>query len=69
MGSRRNEDFATGYSLGLIGGVRAWMARSRQSLHEPPSGLNSPTDEEAESEHANGYEEEVRGRTSHVSTQ
>ncbi|KAJ6089402.1 hypothetical protein N7467_004618 [Penicillium canescens] len=69
MGSRRNEDFATGYSLGLIGGVRAWMARSRQSLHEPPSGLNSPTDEEAESEHANGYEEEVRGRTGHVSTQ
>jgi choline-phosphate cytidylyltransferase len=25
MGSPRNEDFATGYSLGLIGGVRAWV--------------------------------------------
>ncbi|KAJ5129268.1 uncharacterized protein N7515_005307 [Penicillium bovifimosum] len=68
MGSRRNEDFATGYSLGLIGGVRAWMARSRQSLQEPPSGMNSPTDEEPESEQ-NGYEEEVRGRAGHVSAQ
>ncbi|KAJ5286129.1 hypothetical protein N7524_001435 [Penicillium chrysogenum] len=67
MGSRRNEDFATGYSLGLIGGVRAWMARSRQSLQEPPSGMHSPTDEELEPEHNNGYEEEVRGRTGHVS--
>lgn len=27
MGSRRNEDFATGYSLGLIGGVRAWVSQ------------------------------------------
>ncbi|KAJ5420149.1 hypothetical protein PENPOL_c010G00149 [Penicillium polonicum] len=67
MGSRRNEDFATGYSLGLIGGVRAWMARSRQSLQEPPSGMHSPTDEELESEHNNGYEEEERGRAGHVS--
>ncbi|CAG7963948.1 unnamed protein product [Penicillium nalgiovense] len=67
MGSRRNEDFATGYSLGLIGGVRAWMARSRQSLQEPPSGMHSPTDEELEPEHNNGYEEEVRGRAGHVS--
>lgn len=25
--ARRNEDFATGYSLGLIGGVRAWVCR------------------------------------------
>ncbi|KAI9048520.1 hypothetical protein LZ554_007353 [Drepanopeziza brunnea f. sp. 'monogermtubi'] len=34
-------DFATGYSLGLIGGVRSWMMRSRQtnrdSLHESDS--------------------------------
>ncbi|KAG0152820.1 hypothetical protein PDIDSM_2625 [Penicillium digitatum] len=68
MGSRRNEDFATGYSLGLIGGVRAWMARSRQSLQDPPSGMHSPTDEELESEHNNGYEEEVRGRAGHAPT-
>lgn len=28
MGGGRNEDFATGYSLGLIGGVRAWVSSS-----------------------------------------
>lgn len=28
MGGGRNEDFATGYSLGLIGGVRAWVCSS-----------------------------------------
>lgn len=27
-GPGRNEDFATGYSLGLIGGVRAWVRHS-----------------------------------------
>ncbi|KAJ5086333.1 hypothetical protein NUU61_007640, partial [Penicillium alfredii] len=62
MGSPRNEDFATGYSLGLIGGVRAWMMRSRQSLQEPPSHPHSPSDEDPESEQANGYDEEFRGR-------
>ncbi|CAG8036822.1 unnamed protein product [Penicillium salamii] len=66
MGSRRNDDFATGYSLGLVGGVRAWMARSRQSLQEPPSGMHSPTDEEIDSEQ-NGYDEEERGRAGHAS--
>ncbi|KAJ6190171.1 hypothetical protein N7519_000192 [Penicillium mononematosum] len=63
MGSRRNEDFATGYSLGLIGGVRAWSPIPSG----PPSGMHSPTDEELEPEHNNGYEEEVRGRAGHVS--
>jgi choline-phosphate cytidylyltransferase len=28
MGAGRNEDFATGYSLGLVGGVRAWVCPS-----------------------------------------
>ncbi|KLJ11767.1 choline-phosphate cytidylyltransferase [Blastomyces silverae] len=37
VGAGRNEDFATGYSLGLIGGVRAWMTRSRTSLHDTES--------------------------------
>ncbi|CEJ59146.1 Putative Phosphorylcholine transferase/cholinephosphate cytidylyltransferase [Penicillium brasilianum] len=60
-GVGRNEDFATGYSLGLIGGVRAWMARSRLSLTEPPSHPHSPTDEDDSEQ--NGYEEnETRGR-------
>ncbi|GAT29195.1 cholinephosphate cytidylyltransferase [Aspergillus luchuensis] len=44
IGNGRNEpDFATGYSLGLIGGVRAWM-RSRRSL--VGSRAPSPTSEE-----------------------
>ncbi|KAJ5113021.1 hypothetical protein N7456_001555 [Penicillium angulare] len=66
MGGARNEDFATGYSLGLIGGVRAWMMRSRQSLHELPSNMHSPSEEEEpDSERVNGYEEELRrGRVS-----
>jgi choline-phosphate cytidylyltransferase len=29
-----SSDFAAGYSLGLIGGVRSWMARSRRNLNE-----------------------------------
>ncbi|KAL2832003.1 hypothetical protein BDW59DRAFT_139538 [Aspergillus cavernicola] len=51
----REPDFATGYSLGLIGGVRAWM-RSRRSLLE--SRGQSPTSEEeheSEAERINGF--------------
>ncbi|KAL5341702.1 hypothetical protein BJX70DRAFT_24106 [Aspergillus crustosus] len=51
----REPDFATGYSLGLIGGVRAWM-RSRRSLIE--SRAQSPTSEEeqeSELERINGF--------------
>ncbi|CAL5873519.1 uncharacterized protein PFLUO_LOCUS7799 [Penicillium psychrofluorescens] len=63
MGSPRNEDFATGYSLGLIGGVRTWMMRSRQSLQEPVSHPHSPMDEDDGDSEPNGFEEELRGRT------
>ncbi|KAL4954811.1 hypothetical protein BDW69DRAFT_162493 [Aspergillus filifer] len=52
--SSREPDFATGYSLGLIGGVRAWM-RSRRSLLE--SRAQSPTSEEeqdSDPERSNG---------------
>ncbi|EGD86618.1 hypothetical protein H112_05123 [Trichophyton rubrum D6] len=51
----RSEDFATGYSLGLIGGVRSWMMRSRTSLHNTasqpvsPSGSDEETDRHASS--------------------
>ncbi|KAL4999556.1 hypothetical protein BDV10DRAFT_200609 [Aspergillus recurvatus] len=44
----REPDFATGYSLGLIGGVRAWM-RSRRSLLES-RGQSPASEEEHESE-------------------
>jgi len=30
----RSEDFAAGYSLGLIGGVKSWMMRQRHSLRD-----------------------------------
>lgn len=43
----RSSDFAAGYNLGLIGGVRAWMARSRRNLNDsrPQSPSNSSEDE------------------------
>lgn len=44
---RGSTDFAAGYNLGLIGGVRAWMARSRRNLNDsrPQSPSNSSEDE------------------------
>ncbi|PWY81818.1 hypothetical protein BO70DRAFT_362251, partial [Aspergillus heteromorphus CBS 117.55] len=43
IGNGRNEpDFATGYSLGLIGGVRAWVSFLRASMMEPKT--NEGTD-------------------------
>ncbi|EAU30687.1 hypothetical protein ATEG_08555 [Aspergillus terreus NIH2624] len=55
VGNGRHEDFATGYSLGLIGGVRAWM-RSRQSLIQ--SRAPSPSSgEDSEQERQNGHAE------------
>ncbi|EAW07901.1 choline-phosphate cytidylyltransferase [Aspergillus clavatus NRRL 1] len=53
----RSEDFATGYSLGLIGGVRAWMMRSRRSLMEsrPQSPTTSEDEQEPELEPTNGH--------------
>ncbi|CAG8975425.1 hypothetical protein HYALB_00010372 [Hymenoscyphus albidus] len=41
-------DFATGYSLGLIGGVRSWMTRSRQSNRESPHGSDSSEEDSDE---------------------
>jgi len=38
-------DFATGYSLGLIGGVRSWMTRTRSRRGDQPS--SSDSDDEA----------------------
>ncbi|KAH6674486.1 cholinephosphate cytidylyltransferas-like protein [Halenospora varia] len=41
-------DFATGYSLGLIGGVRSWMTRSRQSARDSQRGSDSSEDDSDE---------------------
>lgn len=57
-GVGRSEDFATGYSLGLIGGVRSWMMRSRTSLNNTMSHPNSPSGSDEERER-NGTHEEV----------
>ncbi|KAL1886420.1 choline-phosphate cytidylyltransferase [Paecilomyces lecythidis] len=64
-GHARNEDFATGYSLGLIGGVRAWMMRSRTSLLQP-SRPQSPegSEEELEDDIHRQASPELRGRSS-----
>jgi choline-phosphate cytidylyltransferase len=48
----RNEDFATGYSLGLIGGVRAWVCR----LHLLFNDL-----------HLTGFDQMSRTRTPYLS--
>lgn len=44
---RGSSEFTAGYNLGLIGGVRAWMARSRRNLNDsrPQSPSNSSDDE------------------------
>ncbi|KKY27657.1 putative cholinephosphate cytidylyltransferase [Phaeomoniella chlamydospora] len=48
--ARRNEDFATGYSLGLIGGVRSWMMRGRRPLRDSIDNLSQPPSPSSESE-------------------
>ncbi|KAI9778795.1 MAG: hypothetical protein M1839_007885 [Geoglossum umbratile] len=42
-------DFATGYSLGLIGGVRSWMMRSRTGMQDSQN-VSSESDEESSCE-------------------
>ncbi|KAJ0107361.1 hypothetical protein J7T55_009325 [Diaporthe amygdali] len=49
---RTQNDFITGYTLGLIGGVRGWMTKSRRNLRQEDS--RPPSDEDSE--------EETRGR-------
>ncbi|KAI9822769.1 MAG: hypothetical protein M1832_003002 [Thelocarpon impressellum] len=54
-----NNDFAAGYSLGLIGGVRSWMTRSRVSRD---SQRGSPDSEADESESPEDEKSPTRGR-------
>ncbi|KGY14713.1 hypothetical protein PABG_12397 [Paracoccidioides brasiliensis Pb03] len=61
-GVGRSEDFATGYSLGLIGGVRAWMTRSRTSLNDTES-RHVGTDPEQVSSPSASDEDRDRERT------
>ncbi|QSZ32524.1 hypothetical protein DSL72_002102 [Monilinia vaccinii-corymbosi] len=50
-------DFATGYSLGLIGGVRSWMTRSRQTNRDSLQGSESSEEESDESKSSRGRSE------------
>jgi len=43
-------DFATGYSLGLIGGVRSWMTRSRQTSRDSHRASDSDDDDDDDSD-------------------
>ncbi|KAF1988082.1 Nucleotidylyl transferase [Aulographum hederae CBS 113979] len=54
-------DFAAGYSLGLIGGVRSWMARSRRTLNDSNDSRPHSPDSGEESSR-NRSPEEPRGR-------
>jgi len=46
-GGRASSDFATGYSLGLIGGVRSWMTKSKVSLRGSQPGSPDSSDEDS----------------------
>ncbi|KAI4644084.1 uncharacterized protein J4E78_009667 [Alternaria triticimaculans] len=67
--TRESSEFAAGYNLGLIGGVRSWMARSRRNLNDsrPQSPIDDSSDEqEARSPHLHKGEQQqevTRGRT------
>lgn len=58
-----SSDFATGYSLGLVGGIRSWMTRNRRNVlsgSRPPSSHTSSEEDEDQDE---GREEgDERGR-------
>lgn len=63
----KNTDFAAGYAMGLIGGVKSWMEGSKRknlsdSRAQSPSGVQSPRNDDDSSDSSPG-EESVRGRT------
>ncbi|KAJ4525712.1 choline-phosphate cytidylyltransferase [Exophiala dermatitidis] len=60
----RSEDFAAGYSLGLIGGVKSWMMRGRRALRDSqaPSPEGSE-DDEARSPVSNFGDETIELKT------
>ncbi|KAG8528049.1 uncharacterized protein KY384_006965 [Bacidia gigantensis] len=48
QGNRPSNDFAAGYSLGLIGGVKSWMTRSRISLRGSQPGSGESEDDSSD---------------------
>ncbi|EMD62644.1 hypothetical protein GGP41_003465 [Bipolaris sorokiniana] len=59
--SRESSEFTAGYNLGLIGGVRSWMARSRRNLND--SRPQSPIDDSSDEHETKSSHETPRGRT------
>ena len=64
-----SNDFATGYTLGLVGGIRSWMSRNQRNVGEGDNGTldrssggNSSEDDLSRSD--DDASEEVRGRQS-----
>ncbi|KAL9001148.1 MAG: hypothetical protein Q9169_000331 [Polycauliona sp. 2 TL-2023] len=58
-----SHDFATGYSLGLIGGVRSWMMRSRTSLRDSQPGSSESGDDSSDNKSPNPGKKSSRGRS------
>lgn len=56
-----SSDFAAGYSLGLIGGVRSWMSKSRRNLND----VRNDSDSNDEANDAASPGEPRRGRSSY----
>ncbi|MCJ1370091.1 hypothetical protein MMC20_001303 [Loxospora ochrophaea] len=61
-GGGANSDFAAGYSLGLIGGVRSWMTRTRTSLRDSQPGSSESSEDSSEGKSPKVEKTPVRGR-------
>ncbi|KAL8911116.1 MAG: hypothetical protein Q9171_003654 [Xanthocarpia ochracea] len=61
-GGGASHDFATGYSLGLIGGVRSWMMRSRTSLRDSQPGSSESGDDSSDNKSPKPEKTSSRGR-------
>lgn len=59
-------EFVNGYTLGLIGGVRSWMTRSRRNLRDNSSNSRPASDDDSEESDSktNGTTSADRGRLS-----
>ena len=62
-----SRDFVTGYTLGLVGGIRSWMTRNQRNVGERENGVQerSSASSESEDESAQGDgvgDENRRGR-------
>ncbi|OAF54944.1 hypothetical protein VC83_08565 [Pseudogymnoascus destructans] len=66
-GNGNGGDFATGYSLGLIGGVRSWMTRSRSSNRNSRQDSDDSDADDSDDKSPNDEKSPTRGRTGKAS--